>query len=96
MPCLYRFPVDPTQVGHVAATAEESRKSGGIDAILAVIIEPVSATPAHATVTSREFADGLRRRQLAGMPRKRGADQPFEPSFGGVGYRVTRSESAPR
>ena len=65
--------------------AKERGKLNRIDAVFAVVVEPVAAAPTHAAVTGRRFADGGRRGRLAGMPRERGADQAFEAAFGGVG-----------
>ena len=39
--------------------------------------------------TGGRFADRLRRGRLAGIPRESGADQAFEPAFGGVCCHIT-------
>ena len=64
---------------------QKGRKLNAVDAILAVVVVGITATPADAAVARLRLRHLPRLRRIAGMPGQRRADQPFEAAFGGVG-----------
>ena len=64
---------------------QEGRELGEVDAVLAVVVVGVPAAPADAAIAGGRLRHRTGRGRVAGAAGQRGADEPFEAAFAGVG-----------